>query len=148
MKLCECGCGQAAPIAKKTVSRLGHRKGEPIRFIMGHQCRAAHVRAARLAVIGVGPNSPAWRGGRHASHRAGYVRVYSGRGGARKLEHRVIAEQTLGRPLTADEIVHHANHVKTDNSPANLKPMTNSEHLRLHTTERWTQRKAQGFKTL
>jgi len=33
MKLCECGCGQPAPIAKYPNRRLGHVKGEPVRFI-------------------------------------------------------------------------------------------------------------------
>ena len=36
MKLCECGCGNPAPIAKMTDPRFGHVKGEPKRFIHGH----------------------------------------------------------------------------------------------------------------
>lgn len=36
-KLCECGCGQPAPIAKLTNTKLGHVKGQPIRFVNGHQ---------------------------------------------------------------------------------------------------------------
>jgi hypothetical protein len=38
-KLCECGCGKPAPIAKETSKRNGHVKGEPNRFIRGHQGR-------------------------------------------------------------------------------------------------------------
>jgi|SRR6185295_118289 len=37
MKLCECGCGNPAPLAKETRTLRGYRKGEPIRFIFGHQ---------------------------------------------------------------------------------------------------------------
>lgn len=37
---CECGCGLPAPIAQKTITRLGHVKGEPIRFISGHNLKA------------------------------------------------------------------------------------------------------------
>ena len=37
--LCECGCGQPAPIAQKTNACFGHVKGQPIRFVRGHQCR-------------------------------------------------------------------------------------------------------------
>ncbi len=33
---CPCGCGQVTPIAAKTDRRLGHVKGQPIRFISGH----------------------------------------------------------------------------------------------------------------
>lgn len=36
IKLCECGCGQPAPIAKQTSSRFGHIRGQPVRFIAGH----------------------------------------------------------------------------------------------------------------
>ncbi len=39
MKLCECGCGQVAPIAKKTNRKRGWVKGEPLRFIQGHNGR-------------------------------------------------------------------------------------------------------------
>lgn len=33
---CECGCGQPAPIATKTNRRRGHVKGQPVRFVSGH----------------------------------------------------------------------------------------------------------------
>jgi hypothetical protein len=39
VKLCECGCGLPAPIAKITSRRAGHVKGQPIRFIHGHHGR-------------------------------------------------------------------------------------------------------------
>lgn len=39
MKLCECGCGAPAPFAKATSRRKGHVKGEPTRFISGHNNR-------------------------------------------------------------------------------------------------------------
>jgi hypothetical protein len=39
VKLCECGCGQPAPIAKLTNNRLGYVKGGPKRFVAGHQMR-------------------------------------------------------------------------------------------------------------
>lgn len=37
--LCQCGCGNPAPIATRTRRYLGHVKGEPIRFISGHNAR-------------------------------------------------------------------------------------------------------------
>jgi hypothetical protein len=36
IKLCECGCGQPAPIAKMTKASKGHVKGQPVRFVQGH----------------------------------------------------------------------------------------------------------------
>jgi len=38
-KLCECGCGHPAPIAKETSKKRGAVKGQPQRFIHGHGLR-------------------------------------------------------------------------------------------------------------
>lgn len=37
--LCQCGCGGATSIAKQSLTRLGHIKGQPKRFILGHGSR-------------------------------------------------------------------------------------------------------------
>jgi HNH endonuclease len=47
-------------------------------------------------------------------------------------EHRVIAEQMLGRPLTKGEVVHHRDGNKRNNAPENLEVMTQAEHMREH----------------
>lgn len=52
--------------------------------------------------------------------------------GRERYEHQVIAEQMLGRPLTAHEHVHHRNGVKSDNRPENLEVVDGREHLRHH----------------
>ncbi len=41
VKLCECGCGQPAPISNYTDSRYGAVKGQPLRFVLGHNGRCA-----------------------------------------------------------------------------------------------------------
>lgn len=48
------------------------------------------------------------------------------------LEHRYVMEQHLGRSLRSDEIVHHKDKNKQNNSLDNLELTTNSEHNRLH----------------
>jgi hypothetical protein len=37
--LCECGCGQPAPLAPYTNNRRGIRAGDPYRFVHGHNAR-------------------------------------------------------------------------------------------------------------
>lgn len=47
-------------------------------------------------------------------------------------EHRVVAEQELGRPLRPGEVVHHKDGNKLNNAPENLVVMTQAEHMREH----------------
>jgi hypothetical protein len=44
VKFCECGCGMIAPLATRTRGNLGHVKGQPKRFVLGHQTNSAEVR--------------------------------------------------------------------------------------------------------
>jgi hypothetical protein len=76
MKLCECGCGQVTPLAKRTLPRLGHVKGEPVRFMPSHttQIQAARERKARMPLVlcacGCGqPTKP-------SPHRPGQMNKY------------------------------------------------------------------------
>jgi hypothetical protein len=48
------------------------------------------------------------------------------------LEHRWVAQQTIGRELRRGEEVHHVNGDRADNRPENLMVLTVAEHRRLH----------------
>ena len=50
--------------------------------------------------------------------------------------HRYIMAQHLGRPLRADEEVHHINHDPLDNRVENLVVMSRADHIALHAAER------------
>lgn len=50
----------------------------------------------------------------------------------RQYEHIVVAENKLGRKLGPDEVVHHLNLDKSDNSPDNLMVCSNSQHRTIH----------------
>lgn len=116
VKLCECGCGNPAPIAKKTQKKLGHIKGMPIRFIAGHNFASTHP--------GV------------TYRKDGYVLVQTAPG-KRELEHRVIVEKQLGHKLKSTEIVHHKNSKRDDNSPDNLEvAVGHAGHVQIHTIQR------------
>lgn len=74
--------------------------------------------------------APNWKGGIHPYVQEG-----------KKLQHRIVAEQKIGRPLAPGEVVHHINGNKKDNRPENLDVMLKGEHMSMHSTERWAKRK-------
>lgn len=68
---------------------------------------------------------------------SGYYYIYqpdhpNAKNGFYVAEHRLIAENKIGRYLKNDEVVHHINENKFDNRPENLMVMTASEHIKLH----------------
>ena len=54
------------------------------------------------------------------------------------LEHRIVAENNLGRQLKNNEVVHHINNNKKDNRWENLEVLKHDEHSRLHGDEKTT----------
>lgn len=80
---------------------------------------------------------PAWaKTDQPIRHSAGYVLIWAPEHPrahhGRVLEHILVAERMLGRPLTPDDHVHHINGDKTDNRPENLQVLSNSEHQKMH----------------
>lgn len=90
-----------------------------------------------------------WHNGRRVrKNDDGYLMVYqpdhpSAYKDGWMLEHRLVAEQTIGRALTPDEHVHHVNGVKDDNTPDNLAVLSPGEHVIITTAANVAKLRAQ-----
>lgn len=130
--LCECGCGQLAPIAKYSSKFHGWIKGNPKRFIRYHASKVNHAR---------GEQSHNWRGGR-TERSMGYIGVLChghprATSSGHVLEHILIAEKALGHILPVKARVHHVNGHRGQNTNSNLVICENQAyHLLLHRRER------------
>lgn len=161
-KLCECGCGDPAPIATGTGE--GWIKGEPKRFIKNHSSRARrlgrditcdtcgkvfYVKANRLrkhpvrwcskACFGLahmGERNPRYKGGVFQRSSDGRWCIAC-RDGTSMLYARGVMAAKIGRLLTEDEVVHHVNEYKTDDDPGNLELTNQVDHTKYHVRKRY-----------
>ena len=83
-----------------------------------------------------GEKNRLWNGGKQVNSN-GYIYIYAPdhpkatlRGYV--LEHRLVAEKKIGRPIEDFEDVHHINGNKVDNSPDNLEVLSRREHAKRH----------------
>lgn len=93
--LCECGCGGFTGVTKVTRSSVGLKKGDPFRFINGHN----------------------WRGKRFYRKSEVQYREVKDSAGNRAALHVLRAEAALGKPLPPGAIVHHADGSRFDTAP-------------------------------
>ena len=122
--LCQCGCGTHTPLYARDSKVRGYRKGEPTRYITGHQIRGrrphnhGHRSAGRYVRVEC-PDHP-------AASADGFT-----------YEHRIVAEAWLGRYLRTGEVVHHRDGNKSNNDPCNLFVFpSQSEHMSMHQAKR------------
>lgn len=132
VKLCECGCGEPAPIATKTYKKWGHVIGEPVRFRRGHGNRKHDFS------FDVDENG-CWIFRGYINTRNGYGYI------GRKPAHRVYYEKHVGAIPAGLEIDHKCRNRACVN-PDHLEPVTHSENaLRSPLIGRWS-RAEKGMK--
>jgi hypothetical protein len=115
---------------------LEYRKRFPIKPWLGKKMSEAHRK--KLSESRTGKKSHFWKGGR-VFDKDGYILVLqkdhpNANPNGYVREHRLVVEKHLGRFLLSNEVVHHKNHKRDDNSIENLQLF--SEHS-LHIKEEW-----------
>lgn len=93
---CQCGCGERTALARTNWKRMGYVKGQPFRFLPSHSRRV--TRAPEV-----------YRRQRVVGSKHGSV-----------LEHVLIAERALGKPLPKGAQVHHVDENRRNNANTNL----------------------------
>lgn len=107
---CLCGCGIT------TTPGRSYRQGHWVRTPQG-----------------VKTNSETHLKGVSVDHGDGYRTINAGIQKGHKLEHRIVAENMIGRMLLDTEIVHHKDENRGNNDPSNLVVCKNdAEHQALH----------------
>lgn len=124
MKLCECGCGQPAPIATQTDRARGAVKGQPRRFISGHNRGAPpgvpFAKRARFQPVMAGMDTPCWLPPQKPE-KNGYVRVHQW--GKQRYAHVLMWEAEHG-PVPEGLELDHLCRNRWCISPSHLEPVT------------------------
>ena len=125
--LCQCGCGQPAPLARDSWAARGIVKGQPQKYIYGHY-RGRGVRRLGYDAYDIedrGHDTPCWIFHGKPS-KEGYASFW--REGQSVLAHRAFYEHYVGivpEGLTLD----HLCRVRLCVNPQHLDPVTNRENI-------------------
>jgi hypothetical protein len=124
---CQCGCGEKTNLAPRTYTCYGVFKGQPLRYIRGHQRRSNPANHYKVEQRGYETPCWMWQLGKN---KAGYGSIR--RGGSNSTPaHRWYYEQLFG-PIPAGLELHHRCENKTCVNPQHLQILTHEEHSSLH----------------
>lgn len=121
---CHCGCGEKTPLYKGTNRQRGIIKGEPCKYILGHHTAKS---AAHYQVADAGYKTPCWMWLR-AKDPWGYGNHYEG--GKYYRAHRFYYEKHVGL-IPRNLVLHHDCDNTSCVNPGHLRPITQSENLRI-----------------
>lgn len=125
--LCECGCGARTSIATQTRTADGIRKGEPVRFLRGHQGRLAADRGPAW-IEDADTGCWLWQKS-HYPNGYGYRRRTDNGITITQAAHRWVYEQHHGEIPDGLELDHLCRTPACVN-PDHLEPVTHTENVR------------------
>ena len=122
-KLCECGCGQPAPIARQSWTKYGWIKGQPLRFCNGHKFGGGFTPEQRFwRKVKKTDTCWLWTG---TLSNLGYGQFYPS--GKPMLAHRYSFEHFKG-PVPEDLELDHLCSTRNCVNPEHLEPVTHQEN--------------------
>lgn len=120
---CQCGCGEKTKVAAKSRTDRGYVRGEPIRYVRGHQHR--HPQPWYLEED-TGFNSPCWIWRGHINGATKYGVIW--REGKARLAHRWVYQREVGA-IPMGMVLDHLCRVPACVNPEHLEPVTNAENV-------------------
>jgi hypothetical protein len=131
--LCQCGCGQLAPISEKTNRRSGWVKGQPKRFIKGHMPVSDK---AECVVVDRGFRTPCWEW-QKATMEGGYGQAWDRAQKRLRPAHCVVYERVHGPIPEGMELDHLCRNRRCVN-PNHVEPVTGAVNAQRGLTSKLT----------
>lgn len=120
---CHCGCGEQTNIVRCNITRTGQKKGEPYKYIRGHQTRIT----ADVIEKDCGYETPCWVLDLDRESIE-YTRLQ--RDGKREMLHRVYYEWKFG-PIPEGLMPHHKCENPPCFNPDHIELVTNARNVQL-----------------
>lgn len=147
---CECGCGQHPTISDKTDRRAGSIKGEPRRFVVGHNRRgfSSHLPLDDSAYEAEdrGYATPCWIWIRGCTS-LGYGHVHDPAVGKQRPAYAVVYERERG-PVPAGYELDHLCRQPPCVNPDHLEPVSHATNIRRSKAAKLTMEKAEEIRRL